>query len=358
MTKTSDRYAKWFGTRVPLVSRGGLTLFTFLAVLPFSAVIFFALGYTILGINWLIALGLFLLVGILFHFLFLLILITRYRNPSLDPALHELIGRIHQKTEIPSRVQVWVRSSEEVFIASTFNLLFDAVIISEPMVNLILKSPESGEVLLAFHLFRAPRSRWFGDFVGGVILFVILSYLSASLFMPMMYVMMQSILINPLFIIYSLGSFSSFIIGPILFIIIVKGTFWRHEPAFVGIQKIFNMHPNVAKVQVEKGITLDEDEVQSVIWGVRDWEKTKRSGRRMGLSALAAAPTWLLSYFLVLWFGFIPYSPFIILLGYLPFILAGVVALIVYLALRRWDKEAMGEVFQKTTDYDEPIWVD
>jgi hypothetical protein len=45
-------------------------------------------------------------------------------------------------------------------------------------------------------------------------------------------------------------------------------------------------------------------------------------------------------------------------LAFLPYILAFVGALVAYVVIGRWDKNAMGEVFKKTTDYDEPIWAD
>jgi hypothetical protein len=46
--------------------------------------------------------------------------------------------------------------------------------------------------------------------------------------------------------------------------------------------------------------------------------------------------------------------------GMLSLILATpiLLALLVYLFLRRWDKKCMGELFFKTKQADEPIWVD
>jgi hypothetical protein len=358
LTKTSDRYAKWFGTRVPMVSRGFTVIFVLLVALPFSAVIYFGFGLTIVGTNWLIVLLLSTLIGALFHILYLLILRIRFNNPSQNTEFHDLIGRIHQKVVISSRTHIWVRRSEEVFIASTYNPLFNAVIVSEPMVELIMKSPESGEALLAFHLLRVPRARWFADFVGSVILFLIFAYTSSLVLVPLVIMLVQSIMYGGIMVISMMGSFATLFMAPILFIILVKGTFWRHEPAFVAVPQIYGLHPNVAKVQVERGIILNEEEAQTVIWSVRDWEKKKRGARRVGVCTLVAILSWILGLVVVSWLGSIPYSPYLVLLLYLPFILAGVAALIAYLLLGRWDKNAMGEVFKETTDYDEPIWVD
>jgi hypothetical protein len=358
LTKTSDRYAKWFGTRVPSVSRGFVVLLVLFGAIPFSAVLFLGFGYTIIGIYWWVALLLSIMVGALLHILYLIVLKNRFNNPSQNTEFHDLIGRIHQRVVLSSNTHVWVRQSQDVFIASTFNPIFNAVIVSEPMVNLIMKSPESGEALLAFHFLRVPRSRWFADIVGAVILFLIFTYASSLILVPLAIMVAQSLAYGGFIIVSLIGQFGTLFIAPILLTILVKGAFWRHEPAFVGVESVYGLHPNVAKIQVERGITLNEEESQTVVWSVRDWEKRKRSARRMGICTLVAIAGWVGGIFLIAWIGYIPYGSYFFLMMYLPYILAGVAGLITYLLLRRWDNNAMGEVFKKTTDYDEPIWMD
>ena len=109
LTKVSDRYAKWFGTRVPSISRGFAVILALFGAIPFSAVLFLGFGYTIIGINWWVALLLSLLVGALFHILYLLILKSRFNNPSSNAEFHDLIGRIHQKVVVSSETHVWGR---------------------------------------------------------------------------------------------------------------------------------------------------------------------------------------------------------------------------------------------------------
>jgi hypothetical protein len=358
MTKISDRYARWFGTRVPLVSRGGISFLTFFAAIPFSVLIFQRFLYTIYGLNFWLVIGISLLVGALVHILILLILHFRFRNPINNPEFLGVIGQVHQKVVVDSRTHIWARQSEDVFIATNFNPLYNAIIVSEPMMNLILKSPESGEVLMAFHLLRVPRSRWFGDLIGFSILFAVFTYLSSAILVPIgisIWTMISTGYYIGLMMFVSLGSY--FLI-PIIFILIVKGAFWRHDPAFTETEGIYDMHPQVAKVQVEQGRVLNEDEVQAVIYGVRNWEKNRRSSRRLGVSVLCAVPAFFLGYYIISWIGYIPYGPYFIFYLYGPFILPAVVAVVCYLLLRQWDKNAMGDVFPKTTDYDEPIWVD
>jgi len=344
------------------VSRGGIAILTFLAALPFSVLIYFTFDFTIITWNWITALFLTLNAGFLIHILILLILKIRFNSPSTNSEFNALIGQIHQKVVLPSRAHIWIRQSEEAFIATSFNPIFDAVIVSDPMVDLILKTPESGEVLLAFHLLRVPRTRWIGDLFGSIILFLIFTYTSSLILVPLALSIGQSILLGYLYVIIGvIGSLGSLFMVPIILVFLVKGAFWRHDPAFDSIQEIYGIHPNVAKVHVERGYPLTEDEAQTVVWGVRDWEKRMRGSRRVGISTLAAIGSFLLGYIpllVLLSGGYYPISPYLYFLSYLPFIFAFVGISISYLLIRRWDKNAMGEVFKKTTDYDEPIWVD
>jgi hypothetical protein len=358
MTKTSDRYARWFGTRVPLVSRGGIALLTFLGVLLISSIIYLNFEYTILTTNLWLVLFLFMLAGALLHIDILLLIRIRFSNPSTNADFLEMVSRIHQKVVLSPRIHIWVRQSNDVFIASTFNPLFDAIIVSEPMVDLILRSPESGEVLLAFHLFRVPRTRWFADFIGSIVLFLLLAYPSSLFLVPLAIMLVQSIMIGGLYVLTYLSSFATIFMAPFLLIFLIKGTFWRHEPAFDSVQEIYGMHPQVAKVQVEKGVILDEEEAQTIIWGIRDWEKSKRGARRVGVCTIAGILSWLLGFVPLFAIGYIPYYSPLVMLMYLPYIFAAAGALVAYLLLRKWDKNAIGEVFKKTTDYDEPIWAD
>jgi hypothetical protein len=359
LTKASDRYARWFGTRVPLVSRGGMVLLTLLAALPFSVVIYSVFNITILGPNWLTALFLTLDAGLLVHALILLSLRVRFNSPSTNSEFNSLVSQIHQKVVIPSRARVWARQSEDAFIASSFNPLFDAIMVSEPMVDLILRTPTSGEALLAFHLMRVPRTKWMADLFGSIILFLIVTYSSSLILVPLAITVIDMILAGYFYIIISaLSSFAALFMAPIVLVFLLKGTFWKHEPAFDGVQEIYGIHPNVAKVHIERGYPLTEEEARTVIWGVRDWEKRKRGGRRVGVTTLIVIPSWALGFLIVMWIGYIPYSPYTILIAYLPYIIAATAGLISYLLIRRWDKIAMGEVFKKTTDYDEPLWID
>ncbi len=359
MSTSTTRTVRWFGTRVPLISRGVLSIVTLIVALPLSVVLFLYFGYSILSTNWLISLLLMLLVGTISHFSFLLILGFRYKKPPTNTAFLDLIGRILQKILVPSRAQVWVRQSNDAFITSTYNAIFDVVIVSEPMVDLILKRPEAGEVLLAFHLVRIPRNRWFGDYVGSLVLLVIVTILSSLFLMPVIISFIPIIeLFGPLMIFSLLSSFIPFFFIPLLFTLFIKGAFWRHESAFMRILEVYGMHPQVAKVEVERGTPLIEEEEQAVIWGVREWEKRKRSARRLGISTIATIPIGLTLLFITVSVS-IPYYyyPFFALM-YVPFIAAFLIGVIIYFVIKRWDNNAMGEVFVETTDSHEPIWMD
>lgn len=358
MSTSSTRTVKWFGTRVPLISRGALSIVTLLVALPLSGVLFLYFGYSTLTTNWLISLLLMLLVGTVSHFLFLLILGFRYKNPPTNDAFLDLIGRILQKISVSSRAQVWVRQSNDAFITSTYNTLFDAVIVSEPMVDLILKRPEAGEVLLAFHLVRIPRKRWFGDYLGSLVLIAIFTYLSAMMLVPLVISVISIMEILGALILFSFFSaIGSYLFIPFFLTIFIKGAFWKHESAFLRVAEVYDMHPQVAKVEVERGTPLDEEETQSVIWGVREWEKKRRGSRRLGVSTIVTIPIGLILFYVTL--SGVASLPYLYLyLIYAPFVIAILIGVVVYFIIRRWDNNAMGEVFVETTDSHEPIWMD
>ncbi len=357
LTKTSDRYARWFGTRVPMVSRSFIVLLTLIGALAFSVIIYILFGLMTIIANWLIVALLAIGVGTLLHTIYLLLLATRFSNFTTSTEFQNIIDRIHQRIVVPLRTNVWTRPSPDVFIATTFNPLFNAVIISEPMVELILRSPESGEALLAFHLMRTPRTKWFADLIGSVSIFLPLTFITIWLIIPLFASLLNGFMYGIIFIIALAQLSTPIVFGPFLFILIVKGAFWRHDPAFGAVQEIYGIHPNVAKLEVEQGTKLDEEEAQAVVWSVREWEKKKRGARRIGVSTLVASALFLPLYAILIWMNYSFYLIIYVLL-YLPFFVAALAFLVSYLLLRRWDKNAMGEVFKKTTDYDEPIWMD
>ena len=360
MSTGLSRTVRWFGTRVPLISRGVISILAMFVALPLSGVVYYIFGLTFFTTGWILSLALILPVGTISYIVFMELLQLRYKNPPSKSEFQDMVGRVQQKILVPSRVQVWVRESVNPYIVSTYNPIFDAVIISEVMVDMMLQRPEAGEALLAFHLARIPRSRWFGDFGGSLILVTLFTYLSIIGLIPMIVSMMFMVSMMGGLIFLSLGSYFMYI-GVILFLptLIIKGAFWRHEPAFVRMQEVYGMHPQVAKVEVERGTPLNEEEMQAVVWGVREWERKKRISRRWGISAIVVIITGFI--FLKLSFSILltPMYIFIsIWILYLPVIAAMLCGAVTYFIIKRWDKNAMGEVFQETTDSHEPIWMD
>lgn len=321
------------------------------------------MGVALYSSSWYVALLLILPVGVVSYLLFIQFLYMRYKNPPANPDFLRMIGDVLQKILVPTRVQVWVRESPHPYIVVTYNPMFDAVIVSEPMIQLMLERPQAGEVLLAFHLARIPRSRWLGDFGGSLILLAIFTYPLALILGPLYISIMSMISYMGILALISLLPLLIYIIIPVLPALIIKGAFWRHEPAFVRIEEVYGMHPQVAKVEVERGTPLSEEETRAVLWGVREWEIKKRSGRRWGISVIIAFVSLILLFQLIwtLIWSWYPYgipSYYVANIFYLPVVVAAALSGIAYLFLRRWDKKAMGEVFEEVTDSHEPIWMD
>ncbi|MHA2045775.1 MAG: hypothetical protein ACW99G_13345, partial [Candidatus Thorarchaeota archaeon] len=156
----------------------------------------------------------------------------------------------------------------------------------------------------------------------------------------------------------SLSPLFTYIVIPILPALVIKGAFWKHEPAFTLIHGVYNLHPQVAKVEVERGTPLDDEEMEAVVWGVREWERKKRGDRRWGISTIATLLSWIILLVVSFWFSGLTYYYFFYFASYFPFLGAILIGVLTFLILKRWDGNAMGEVFQETTDSHEPIWMD
>ena len=348
MSSASNRYVGWFGTRVPVASRGLLFVIT--------AGIAFALSFTLLqiwlGSNILIYSIFIPAIGLAVHLMLASLQLVWLRTDASDSRLNELIAEMDQKVITSERTLVWIRKSPTPYIVSSYTLLFDAVIISEPMVDLILQSPESGRALLAFHFFRMPRSRWIWDLVGGILIFYIVSFSMDAYVIPMFFTVSPFMYLSLLIVLGPMG----FLI-PFVLMIFTKSVFWRHETAFEETLEVFGLHPQVAKVQVERGYELDDDEHHAVLWGVLEWERGKRGGRRASSAVVALAIVWLLPMLSVFQHPEIMYYQPLLVNIYIPAI-AILSAVIIYILLRVWDKKAMASVLYATEGAREPIWMD
>jgi hypothetical protein len=349
MSRWPERYLRWFGTRLPVTSR--LFLYGFMAAI--AVVLSFPLHAIVGPLSVIVFTPVVVGLGVLFHFLFLYLQKIRLEAPSGDNALLEIVSRVIQKVVVSSELEIWERESEDLFIVSTYNALFEAIIISTSMKDSIVANPDSGEPLLAFHLLRMPRGPWLVDLVGSTFVFWLVAALLDYVVIPPISGWSITILVYFFTMFAILGSSSS--IGIIL-VLFVKGAFWRHENSFEIVNEMYGVHPQVAKLQVERSRALDSDETRAVLWGVLEWEKRKRGGRRVGVAILCGALVFSLP-FLFLWLVQFSYSlySYAMTVNVIPSALAGFVA---YLAVRQWDKRAMKEVEYATAGAREPIWMD
>lgn len=277
----------------------------------------------------------------------------RLRFPAIDEHLLELVARVQQKVILSSRAEIWQRESQDSFIVSTYNVLFDAVIVSDAMREAISAQPESGEALLAFHLLRLPKRRWIHDLIGSLTVFLLVSIATEAFFVPILFSVylppspLLSILFTPISLIVPFGA---------VILLLMRSAFWTHEAAFEIVEELYGIHPQVAKVQVERGRNLDEDERRAVLWGVLEWEKKKRGNRRLGIVLLTMVLALLVPVLVLLAGGYF-YEFYLHVFSTIPAAtaFAGIVA---YLVIRHWDRNAMKEVEFTTQDAREPIWMD
>ncbi|MGQ4911830.1 MAG: hypothetical protein ACP6KW_06620 [Candidatus Thorarchaeota archaeon] len=348
MSSHSDRYARWFGTRVP--SSSGTVHLIIAAILGLVLSIPFHSLWTLT--NPLVFIVVLSLTSAALHFVVLVMVKSHLETPIEDPRLDDIVREIERDSLISGSTRLWIRESNEAFITSTYTALFDAVIVSRPMVDRILASGENGKVLLAFHFFRIPRSRWLWHLVGCMTVFVGIVSLMDSIVIPALSAAPNIYGTGWIMSVLSMG-----LIIPVLIIAFARPACWKHDTAFETTLETYGIHPQVAKVEVEKETTLDEDERRAVLWGVLEWERKKRGSRRAGMTILALIATWGLPMMVVLADVSAIYYYSGLFTVYLP-LAAITLALVVFLFMRSWDKRAMASILYATEGAEEPIWMD
>ncbi len=290
--------------------------------------------------------------GLVIYGVYLTILKNRFELSIPDQPFLQLVNSALERTGTGGRVVVWPRLDDEPYITSTYNSSFEAVIVSTKMMELMVAMPESGEALLAFHLLRMPKKKNVLDFVAGVLTFSI-----ASTIMPFFLLYLLSFSSSPFIIFIFMIVLWPVLVLPVVLILALRSTFWKHETSFERTLELYTIHPQVAKDEVISSLKIDEELSKSTIWSVKQWEENKRSGRRTSITILIISIIFGLEYYLL----FLNPILFFTLFGYYQFlsiVLPAIVGILIYLALRRWDKTCMGEIYYEVTDGHERIWVD
>ncbi len=348
-SKWSERYARWFSTRVPSTSPMFRYMVVFILAIPWSY-IYFSIPGMIMDIYFLVPIT--AAFGLVVYGVYLTILKNRFELSIPDQPFSQLVNSALERTGTGGRVVVWPRLDDEPYITSTYNSSFEAVIVSTKMMELMAAMPESGEALLAFHLLRMPKSKNVLDFVAGVFTFSAVSTLMINLLLYLI-----SFSASPFMIFIIMFVLWPVFVVPLALILALRSAFWSHETAFERTLGLYKIHPQVAKDEVISSQKLDEELSKSTIWSVKTWEENKRSGRRSSISILI----------IFILYGIIIYSIalnpvfYITLFGHYQILLLAipaVVGILIFLILRRWDKRCMGELYYEVTDAHEQIWID
>jgi len=348
-SKWSERYARWFSTRVPSTSPMFRYMVLFVIAIPWSY-IYFSIPGMIMDIYFLLLItsGF----GLVIYGVYLTFLKNRFELSIPDEPFLQLVNSALNRTGTGGRVVVWPRFDDEPYITSTYNSSFEAVIVSTKMMELMAAMPESGEALLAFHLLRMPKSKNVLDFVAGVFTFS-----AASTLMTFLLVYLISFSESPFIILMFMMVLWPVFAVPLILILALRSAFWRHETAFERTLGLYKIHPQVAKDEVISSQKLDEELSKSTIWSVKQWDENRRSSRRSSIFLLT---TFILYGLVIYSISVNPYF-YMTLLGNLTILLLAfpaIVGILIYFILRRWDKTCMGELYYDVTDAHERIWVD
>ena len=80
MSTGLSRTVRWFGTRVPLISRGVLSILAVCVALPLSGIVYNLVGITMFTTGWYVPILLILPVGSVSYIVLLLLLQVRYKE--------------------------------------------------------------------------------------------------------------------------------------------------------------------------------------------------------------------------------------------------------------------------------------
>ncbi|TFG27768.1 hypothetical protein EU528_12300 [Candidatus Thorarchaeota archaeon] len=350
-SKWSERYARWFSTRVLSTSPMFRYIVMFSLALPWSIAYLAIFGMIV---DFIVLLSLSTAIGLVVYMMYLSILKNRFELPIPDKSFLQLVNSAIDKTATGGRVSVWMRFDEEPYITSTYNSGFEAVIISKKMMELMMAMPVSGEAVVAFHLLRMPKNKNVIDIFAGAFVFtslatfIVYAIASLSTLFPYSGYMLLLVFASSLWMIY---------LAPIFFVLILRSAFWTHESAFERTEKIYGIHPQVAKDEVLSAQKMDEELTKSTIWSVKIWEERKRSGRRASISVSLTLVLFGIAIFVTMMnptsFYYIPWETYLITFG-LPILLGT----LIFFAIKRWDRNCMDEIYYSVTDAHEQIWFD
>jgi len=346
-SKWSERYARWFSTRVPSTSPMFRYIVVFILAIPFSY-IYFSIPGMLMDIYFLVPIT--SAFGLIIYGVYLTFLKNRFELSIPDQPFLQLVNSALERTGTGGRVVVWPRLDDEPYITSTYNSSFEAVIVSTKMMELMAAMPESGEALLAFHLLRMPKKKNVLDFVAGVLTFSIAS--TVIIFFSIYLLSFSSFLILGFMIVLW-----PVLVLPVILILALRSAFWSHEAAFERTLELYKIHPQVAKDEVMSSLKIDEELSKATIWSVKQWDEKKRSGRRTSITIFTISIIIGLEYYLsflnpILFFSVFGYYQF------LSLVFPAILGILIYLVLRRWDQTCMGEIYYDVTAGHERIWVD
>ena len=353
-SKWSERYARWFSTRIPSTSPMFRYMVLFVLAIPWSY-IYVSIPGMLMDIYVLLPIT--SAFGMVIYGVYLTFLKNRFELSIPDQPFLQLVNSALERTGTGNRVDIWPRLDDEPYITSTYNSSFEAVIVSSKMMELMAAMPESGEALLAFHLLRMPERKNVLDFVAGVLTFSVASTSMPILLLNLISFIASPYMISPYMIFIIMFTLWPVFVAPVFLILVLRSAFWSHETAFERTLELYKIHPQVAKDEVISSQKIDEELSKSTVWSVKQWEENRRSGRRLSISILVAAISSAIPFILIISSN--PYTFF-----YTPimqFLLLGapvIIGILIFLILRRWDKTCMSELYYEVTDVHERIWVD
>ncbi len=205
------------------------------------------------GVRWFIVT---LLVGICIHFASYFLKKRRFEDPVTDEAFLHLAEEVKMDIGTGDEIRLWRRESDRQIFASTVNVFYKAILLSDGVIVDMLAKPQKAKALMATEMLQIQKKHPVSRLALGVVYFMTMSLLATAF-------LSEGII------------FSLFSLGPAILVIIVIGILL----VFAGIpvmmtredtdlnervESLYGIPPEAAKLEVLVGVTVSQELIDEV----------------------------------------------------------------------------------------------
>lgn len=205
------------------------------------------------GVRWFIVT---LLVGFAIHFASYFFKKRRFEDPVTDDTFLHLLEEVKMDIGTGNEVRFWRRESDRQIFASTVNVFYKAILLSDGVVVDMLDKPDKAKVVLATEILELEKKHPVSRMTLGVLYFMLMSLLATAFLMD-----------GILFSLFSLGP--ALLVGIVIAVLVIFAgipILMTREDKDLNerIEAIYGIPPDAAKLEVLVGVTVPQELIDEV----------------------------------------------------------------------------------------------